>query len=95
MNYVALNPHYTLCEYMDRMQLLNDPIEQSRLLNDLPQVIAELEPDAQDLAKDGPNSSDESLSWDWVSSPQTPKTDMGSGIFSCQTGTHVQSFLSF
>ncbi|EXC33106.1 Zinc finger CCCH domain-containing protein 44 [Morus notabilis] len=74
--------------------LLNDPIEQSRLLNDLPQVIAELEPDAQDLAKDGPNSSDESLSWDWESSPQTPKTDMGSGIFSCQTETrdeHIHS----
>lgn len=81
---------------MERMQLLEDPLEQARVLNEVPEVIAdiaEVEP-AMHFAKDDReelNGSPESpVGGD---SPQTPNADMDSGVFSYETGTsHALAF---
>lgn len=81
---------------MERMQLLEDPLEQARLLNEVPEVIAyiaEVEP-AMHFAEDDReelNGSPESpVGGD---SLQTPNADMDSVVFSCETGTrHALAF---
>ncbi|GMN47933.1 hypothetical protein TIFTF001_017113 [Ficus carica] len=78
---------------MERMQLLEDPLEQARLLNEVPEVIAyiaEVEP-AMHFAEDDReelNGSPESpVGGD---SLQTPNADMDSVVFSCETETRDQ-----
>lgn len=78
----------TLCEYMDRMQMLSDPLEQSRLLEKLPEVIAEmeeLEPIVQDSSIDD-TSEHNSLPDSYI--PQNPENDLAKGLCSHSTVKH-------
>ena len=79
-----------MCEYMDRVQLLNNPSERSRLLNELPEIIAEIagpEPAVQDFKRDDRDGRVGSLDIPVMGdSPEYPYLDWGSGIFSDQSG---------
>ncbi|PON61853.1 hypothetical protein PanWU01x14_142710 [Parasponia andersonii] len=84
----------TLCGYMDRTQMLSDPLEQSRLLTELPEVIADIEEldpvtDIEELdciVQDSPiDDRRECNSLPDSHIPDSPDTDLGIGMSSRPT----------
>lgn len=90
---------FTISEYIERKLLLQSPSEQSRLLEKLPEVIADVvenEPvynDSFRKVKQGPNSLPESPVGQ---ASQTPSTNLGSETNSCpNVKTNVAGLISF
>ncbi|PON79868.1 GYF domain containing protein [Trema orientale] len=75
----------TLCGYMDRTQMLSDPLEQSRLLTELPEVIADIE-ELDCIVQESPTgdrSACNSLPDSHI--PGSPDADLGIGMSSRPT----------